>query len=359
MKLPIFTLTLLFFISLLAACSHSVTNQQQLKSNQPASDPTTQANHVKEGTIATWQALWPLPERLRESSGLFCDNSLQQSTYQGDATDAPFQMPVLFSHNDSGHAAELFELSWPQSVSDHHQVLPPNAAGVLHHPPTTSPQLKSISTALASTDIEAIAGNSQWLWLADIGNNAGQRSQLQLLPFDRRQQRWLAARTLTYHNFKQDAGRQKYQHDIDAEALVFNGENLVMFSKSWQSRQSHVYIIDPDAPAQTLTVVTQTATLPGVITDAAYDAVTQRYLLLGYRRFQDNLWSLLLHDNYQGFIAVLDQDFQLLQLLHLPASGQVEGICLDPQRRIWISQEQSERRSAQLFLLGHMDMLMP
>lgn len=358
MKLPIFTLALLFFIPLLSACSHPVTNQQQFMPNQPTSDLPAQVQQVTERHIEAWQAEWPLPEPLQESSGLFCDGNPPQGTQAMDNTAAGDQLPEIFSHNDSGHAANLFKLSWSNATPGSQYLLATPHVAALQHS-RNSPTVQIISTADASADIEAIAGNAQWLWLADIGNNAGQRSQLQLLPFDRQQQRWLAARTLTYSNYPTAATLQKYQHDFDAEALVFNGQHLVMFSKSWQSRQSHIYLIDPAATAQSLTATTRTAQLPGVITDAAYDALTQRYLLLGYRRFHDNLWSLLLHDNYQGFIAVLDQHFALRHLLHLPASGQVEGICLDPQRRIWISQEQSEQRNAQLFLLGPIDSLMP
>lgn len=270
----------------------------------------------------------PLPKTIAETSGLIC------------LAEQQFLMV-----NDSGHAPQIHQINLQGKVT------------------------ATFLLDVAQIDWEAITSNGQHLWIGDIGNNSGQRSQLQIhqLPLPLKQP-LLSGDTLQlqYPNQPQPPVKP-YQHDMDAEALAVAGGQLFMFSKNWLSQGSDVYLINPalsvtaavtDAAAVhpraplPLQKIARIDSLPGLVTDATFSEQHQVFVLTGYANFQRNMLNMLLYDDYRPFIAVLNRQFQLLATAEVPQGGQLEAVCVDQQQMIWLTQEQSKKRPALLWRFG-------
>ncbi len=215
-------------------------------------------------------------------------------------------------------------------------------------------RLRRLELPQPNTDWEALAYDGKVLYIADTGNNAGQRSTVQI-----HRLRYLEARhsgeplpslNLTYADYPYSPASPPvlYNHPYDAEALAYAEGQLYLFSKDWQHGISRVYQLDPAAEQQTLTPVAEIKGLPGLVTDAVYLPARGLFLLTGYQNFRTNPFPFMFSDAFGAFVAVLDRQFQLQTSISLPEVGQLEGIC---QRgpEVWLSQEQSKGQPARLW----------
>lgn len=250
-----------------------------------------------------------LPAASKESSGLVC-------TAQG-----------FISVNDSGNPAEL-------------QLLDAQL------------RLQQIALPFNNVDWEALTSDGHDLYIADTGNNSGQRDELQIHRVRSQQGTTVptagSSLRLRYADYPAQPPAA-YQHDFDAEALAYADGSLWLFSKSWRSGISQVYQIDPNlAGVQTLKAQAQIAGLPGLVTDAVYLPELKRFVLTGYQNYLHQLFRFALEGQYDAFVAITDRQFNLLQVIPLPEAGQLEAICARGNE-IWLSQEQSERQPARLW----------
>lgn len=242
----------------------------------------------------------PLPEVLAETSGLSC---------AGDQA---------YTINDSGNAPVLYRLS---------------AAGQLAGQ-TTLP--------VANHDWEALAASGSAVFVADIGNNRGKRQTIRIHQLDATSLQLERQLALSYAG-NTPADNQPYAHDFDAEALAYNDNQLILFSKSWHSGQARVYQIDVQKPATPLTPIAMINTLPGLITGADWDARNSRYVVVGY------------HTNAIGwftpFIATVSATFAVTGVAELAGMAQVEAVCVNHTGDIWLTQERSPWQAARLVRL--------
>lgn len=253
-----------------------------------------------------------LPEQLSETSGLLC------------------VADELISFNDSGGAAVLYRL---------------NRVG----------QLRSqLQLSVRNIDWEATSLDDEFLYLADSGNNSGQRRTVLIhkIPLD-----W-SELTQPYQpetleiSLPQQHKPKSYQHDLDFEALVYQQGALWLLSKSWQSQQPRLYRLDPKLKQQQLGQGLPLQSPGFLITDASIDSRSGHLWLVGYTDPRQAIWAYLSNSGFQAQIARYDQNLRLLESKSLPTRGQVEGLCIDRKQQIWLSEEGSAKRPARLLNTG-------
>lgn len=233
--------------------------------------------------------------------------------------------------NDSGNPATVFQL---------------DASGRI---------INRITTNGRNQDWEALAIHQDRLWIADIGNNSGQRATLALYhaPIPQGQMKDLQVEELALRYPQPPMAKPShYQHELDAEALVSTGDRLLVFSKNWAGMQSRVYAVDTSGTTTVLQPVGETGPLPGLITDVAYSAQLHVFVVAGYENFRLNPLPLMLSGNFAPFIAVLDANYQFITSVEVPTGGQLEAVCLDEAQNIWLSQERSSHHKAKLWRWG-------
>ncbi|RVT45870.1 hypothetical protein EMM73_11695 [Rheinheimera sediminis] len=253
-----------------------------------------------------------LPAELSESSGLLCIGN------------------EFISFNDSGGLPELYRI---------------NAEGKI---------LQRLKLMTKNIDWEAITTDGQFLYLADIGNNAGQRSSLYIhkIPLDWRFLKQPYQPVTLEISLPQQSGLKAHQHDFDFEALVYQQGALYLFSKSWASEKTVLYRLDPHSQQQALGVALPLQSPDFLVTDATFDSFTEQWWLVGYTHPFKAIWAYLIGSGFQAQIARYDARLQLQQVQPLPTQGQVEGLCIDEMRQIWISEEASQQKPARLIKTG-------
>ena len=241
-----------------------------------------------------------LESELIETSGLFC--------IEGGA----------FTINDSGNKPELFTI---------------NEAGKI----TGKAELD-----ITNQDWETITGNDDYLYIGDIGNNAGKRKTLKIYRIDRKDSTQTEELRITYTGNK-PADNVPYAHDFDAEAMTMRDGKLLIFSKSWGTEKSHVYVVQDIKAKQALTSLVDVEGLPGVVTGVDWSETEQQFAVVGYR---SNALGM-----FKPFIATVNGEYKVTAVHMLPEFGQVEGVCHAPDGNIWITQESSPYTSAKIAVL--------
>lgn len=250
-----------------------------------------------------------LPDEIRETSALLClDNG------------------NFLTLNDSGNSSELFEI---------------DAKGRI---------LQRTTLAVSNTDWEAMTQSEHQIWIGDIGNNSGRRTQTWLWQLDKPWQQPQMPRQIMLQ--RPDYPSQPpapYQHDLDAEALAFANGSVWLFSKSWLSGSTQVF---QWRAGQALRKTSAIAGLTGLVTDAAFSTAEQLFVLVGYADMRKNPLQFMFSNNYQPFLALVDTDFNLVKQIPLHSTGQVEAVCVDKQQQVWLTQEESKAQPAMLWRLG-------
>ena len=148
-----------------------------------------------------------LPESISETSGLI------------------YYHNKLITHNDSGNAAELYEIN--------------TASGSITRTVT-------ISNA-TNIDWEDIAQDDTYIYIGDIGNNSGSRTDLKfyrILKTDYDSNTNVIADIINYSYADQtDFNSNMNNTNWDAEAFVVYDDYILIFSKNWINNEVDVYAI--------------------------------------------------------------------------------------------------------------------
>lgn len=267
---------------------------------------------LSQPVLADGQSVVALPSQLKETSGLLC---LEQD---------------FISFNDSGNEPLLYRF---------------DRNGQINH---------QLQLSFRNRDWEAISSDGEFLYLADTGNNAKYKQTL-----------FIYRVPLNWSGLKQpytperleiilpaDKKHQPYQHDLDFEALVYQQDSLWLISKSWDSQIPKRYKLDPKLKQQKLGKALPFANPGFLVTDAVFDQNKQEWWLVGYPDPRKAIWAYLSNAGFQPQIARYDKDLLLLETQKLPTTGQVEGLCIDQDKQIWISEEGNKHSPARLIKTG-------
>ncbi len=242
-----------------------------------------------------------LPEVLSETSGLACN---EESVY---------------TVNDSGNQPYLYAIT--------------RRAKIKH----------ARKLEVVNIDWEAIDMDNHFIYVADTGNNHGNRRRVLIHKLPRMEGGTASVLSIRYNGNRFDRNIP-YQHDFDVEALVLTKDKLLLFTKSWKSGVAHVYDINFEQEQQDVSPIAHIEKLPGVVTGAAWDNSNQQFILVGYSG--NALWG------YKPFLAVVDKYYKLRHTRQLAGMSQVEAVCVRPDGEIWLTQEASRGNKAMLIKLS-------
>nr|WP_086937558.1 hypothetical protein [Thaumasiovibrio occultus] len=244
-------------------------------------------NHIAHGALLLPDEKASLPPALEEISGMWCDQR------------------AIYAINDSGNGSTIFELDQNANIVGSRRIAPRNR------------------------DWEAMAGDARGLVIADIGNNRGSKRTFSLfsVPFG-------GSDILTTQVSYNDQTRQLpfQNHDFDAEAITMvDDDTLVLFSKSWETQVSRIYQLPLDGRHHQLSPYAYIE-LDWMITGAHWDQQSQQFIVVGYSSPHPLTFS--------ARMAVLDHNYKIVNDYRL-MPAQVESVCVLPDRRVVVGQEES------------------
>lgn len=252
------------------------------------------------------QTVGTLPTAVSESSGLiYIDN-------------------LLFTHNDGGNSNYIYQLDT-----------------------TDASIVRSILVANApNTDWEDLAQDANFLYVADIGNNQGNRTNLRI--FRIAKSNLISSDTvfadtinISYAN-QTNFATSTFTTNFDAEALVATSDFLYVFSKQWGKAMTRIYKF-PKTPGTYSAQPLDSLAIQGFITGADFNVATGTLCLLGNTSTNPYLIKItnFTWPNFSGGTKSTHPIFQA-------GSPQVEGICFGKNDLIYLSSEQFSNTSATL-----------
>ena len=185
-----------------------------------------------------------LPEDVPESSGLIYYNNR------------------LITHNDSGNLPRLYELD------------------------TLSSQIiRTVTINNASNiDWEDITQDDTYIYIGDFGNNSGNRQDLRIYRIKKSEYDAFSSIDPEIINFSyedQTNFSEIQNSDWDAEALVDFNDQLLIFTKQWQTNGTVVYSV-PKEPGSYSAKNMGFYDISGLVTGATFNKSSNVMMLLGY-----------------------------------------------------------------------------
>lgn len=193
--------------------------------------------------ITNFNEKFELPAEVKETSGLLFFNG------------------KIITHNDSGDDANLYEID-----------------------SLTGNLIRTISiNNVTNVDWEDITEDENYIYIADIGNNNGNRTDLKILRIlksDYINNDSVSADTISFsYEDQNDFTSKPNANNFDAESLVFSNNSLFVFTKNWTDFKTNVYKI-PTTIGNHSAIKISSANVEGLITGATLH--NGNYILCGY-----------------------------------------------------------------------------
>lgn len=222
----------------------------------------------------------------------------------------------LYTFNDGGNSSEIFEID--------------SKSGRING---------TFRTGLQNQDWEAITTDSENIYIADFGNNAGTRKDLKIyrIPFESLLTGSAAGNTREIPFFypqQNDFTKRLIDNDYDAEAMIFLNGKIHLFTKEWRSKAVTHYTLDPTHTKSQAAQPLETFQTDFVVTDASY--FDKKLYLIGYTKKTEVFLNIFTETEPGIFFQQEPKKYYLGSALTV---GQIEGIAVD-ESGMYISGEE-------------------
>ncbi len=258
----------------------------------------------------TTNTISTLTSQINESSGLIYLNN------------------TFITHNDSDNAPNLYEFN--------------SATGDI---------TRTVHIANAQNkDWEDLAIDETFIYIADFGNNQGNRTDLKIYrisiaDYTTTPNDTVYADSILYsYSDQTDFTSSTFSTKYDAEALIAFRDSLFIFTKDWSNSTTRIYSI-PKAPGNYSGVKQDSINTGFLVTGADFDTINQKIALIGY---SFNSATVLEISNITSKISEATlSPFAL----NCSESYQVEGVAYANNNCLHISAEQHSSGAAALYEL--------
>lgn len=201
-------------------------------------------------------------------------------------------------------------------------------------------------------DWEALASDKEFIYIADVGNNKGNRIDLKVYKVKKKSLeagKEEAKSETIYFNYPDQKifYRTKRRTRFDCEAIISFGDSLVLFTKDWFTNKTRMYSI-PKEPGSYDAKYLDTFNANGLITGADLSKDGKKLVLCGYSNFDPFLW---IFEDYEG------KDFFAGKVTRVEypsfRDAQTEGVLFIGNDSILVSSERSPSYSQRIYYFSH------
>lgn len=220
----------------------------------------------------------------------------------------------LFSFNDSGNTSEIFEIKAGSSYIK-----------------------KTFQTGLKNIDWEAITNDGENFYVGEFGNNLGTRKDLKVyqIPFRNDSVIVDSIKTIPFFYPEQtDFMPKNINNNFDAEAMIFLGGNIHLFTKEWITNTVSHYVIDKNLTENQPAKKLETFDTGFVVTDASF--FDNKLYVVGYTK-KASVYMMIFEKDETGNLF-FNKPLKKYSLGRAYNVGQIEGITAT-EKGIYISGE--------------------
>ena len=238
-----------------------------------------------------------LPKIINETSGLeiYNNNFITHNDSGGE--------PSLYVFNEKGEIIETIELN------------------------------KNSNRQIENNDWEDITNDNEYLFVADTGNNFGNRDNLNIIRVSKKDS-LIVDGVIEISYLNQESFFSRPKHKYDAEALVIIDDKIVLFSKDREGLNSDLYLIDKTlSGSQTLTS-SSSYNVNTLITGGDYNEENNLLALVGYNSREEQ--HLILFNNF----VLTDLKNNTFVKYKIPLErAQIEAIKIIDEKTFWVTSE--------------------
>ncbi len=190
-----------------------------------------------------------------------------------ESSGAIFFNDKLISHNDSGNNNVLYELD------------------------TISGAITRTITIVNATNVdwEDITQDDTSIYIGDIGNNNGDRTNLKIYRINKTDYlnaNIVNAEIINFNYSDQTIFTPNPNNTVwDSEALINMDTSLILLTKNWVTGVTKSYAIPKNSGTYAVNPLTSTLSSGGLITGASYNPLTEKIYSIGYNSFlQPFIW---------------------------------------------------------------------
>lgn len=214
--------------------------------------------------------------------------------------------------------------------------------------------LQEIKIGNASfTDAEALAADENYLYIADVGNNNGNRNNLNVIRIaidsigDNKEQTLNGAFIQFTYPDQKSYSEDKERNNFDCESMIATKNALYLFTKRRGDNTTTLYAL-PKKPGNYEAKPVGNFNCYGLVTDAALNNAGNQLLLIGYEKGHKEsfIWQF---DNVNEPYFFKGKS-KLIKLNKGSDEWQTEGICFDSNDRVFISCEKAGSYPAALYM---------
>lgn len=235
----------------------------------------------------------------------------------------------VITHNDSGNEPALYELD--------------TLTGLI---------TRKITVGNASNqDWEDLTADANFIYIADFGNNVGNRTDLKIYRVSQNDY-WntlndtIFADTIRFNYADQlDFSNQAYATNFDCEAISVIGDSLYLFTKNWLNHETNIYVL-PILPGDYSAMRRDSLPVQGLITSADFNVHSNRLVLCG-----NGSSPFVLEVEWEPSVAISAMDRVRYDIV-VPNSIQVEAIVSISPNNYYLTSESAFGNVADLMRLS-------
>ena len=230
----------------------------------------------------------------------------------------------IITHNDSGDDPKLYELN--------------AGTGAIE-------RVITISNA-SHIDWEDITMDDDYIYIGDIGNNNGNRTNLKIYKIDQddfTNSDTISAEIINFsYEDQTDFTSLPNANNFDAEALTIFDDSLLIFTKNWQDFQTTVYQI-PKTSGTHFAKKISSGNVQGLITGATVSSENPDLFFLSGYTTSLVPFLIIIPENRAPGPDIFNNGFTKVSLENeLEEGNQVEGIFSYALHKLYISREKFE-----------------
>lgn len=216
----------------------------------------------------------------------------------------------------------------------------------LHVVHTKTAEHKDAQTVLGTTntDWEAIASDSNYIYVGDFGNNEGHREDLTIYKIKKGNRKLGQISKIPFGYRGQNQFEKRDSHNYDCEAMIVDDGMITLFSKNRADDSSSVYLIDPKQsmqfPAKEYTFETKY-----MITDATLHQPSGKVVCAAYNYIPGGFDPAIL------VLRKINDKYTTEHILPLDFNHQIEGITWTKKNTFYLGSESEEGLKGSLFEL--------
>lgn len=243
-----------------------------------------------------------LPLKINETSGL---------EYYGDN---------FLTHNDSGGKTILYEFNKDGKIVYEYTI---NDCGV-------------------NNDWEDITADNENIYVANSGNNYGNRQNLAVLILDK-ENNFECTGQIQFKYKNQVNFENRNRHPYDSEGIISVGDELILFSKDRENLMTELYSL-PKIPGSYEIEPIHSYPVNSLITGADYNDELKLVALVGY----DFNWNQYFYKISNFDLSNMDQS--VIEKFKIPVGkAQIEAVKIIDESSFWITSEDEGNGFPRLF----------